>query len=170
MSVAGDGTAGRESFSAVAEIIGRLRDNEYYREAMVHHEYLPPRPAGFARLDPGLPEPLPAALGRLGAARLWSHQVEAIAALRRGEHVLVATPTASGKTLIYNLPVLNPAWPTPRPGRCTFTRSRPWSRTSSASCASWRSRRERTARCGRKSTMATPAPTAARKSWPTCPT
>ncbi len=57
--------------------------------------------------------PLPAALGasvrqvlaHLGIDRLYSHQIEALKALGQGKHIVTATPTASGKTLIYNIPV-----------------------------------------------------------------
>ncbi len=63
---------------------------------------------------PGRTEPLPAALDpriralleRKGFDSLYEHQVRAITAALAGEDVLVATPTASGKTLAYTLPVL----------------------------------------------------------------
>ncbi len=42
-----------------------------------------------------------------GITRLYTHQVAAIEATRRGEHIAVVTPAASGKTLCYNLPVLD---------------------------------------------------------------
>ena len=42
-----------------------------------------------------------------GIDRLYSHQAEAIEAVQKGKDVVVVTPTASGKTLCYNLPVLN---------------------------------------------------------------
>jgi DEAD/DEAH box helicase domain-containing protein len=42
-----------------------------------------------------------------GIERLYSHQREALDAVARGEDVVVVTPTASGKTLCYNLPVVN---------------------------------------------------------------
>jgi DEAD/DEAH box helicase domain-containing protein len=48
-----------------------------------------------------------AALRSRGIERLYAHQREAVDAARRGEHAVVVTPTASGKTLCYNLPVLN---------------------------------------------------------------
>ncbi len=41
-------------------------------------------------------------LRHLGIERLYTHQIEAIEAIRRGQHVVISTPTASGKTLIYN--------------------------------------------------------------------
>lgn len=53
-----------------------------------------------------VPEPLRLALRARGIEQLYSHQAQAIDAVARGEHVVVSTPTASGKTLIYNLPVL----------------------------------------------------------------
>ena len=47
------------------------------------------------------------ALAGLGIASLYEHQAEAFAAARRGEHLIVTTGTASGKTLAFNLPVLD---------------------------------------------------------------
>ncbi|MGQ9646051.1 MAG: DEAD/DEAH box helicase [Thermodesulfobacteriota bacterium] len=47
------------------------------------------------------------ALESEGIERLYSHQAEAIEAIQNGRDVVVVTPTASGKTLCYNLPVLN---------------------------------------------------------------
>ncbi|MDQ6691572.1 MAG: DEAD/DEAH box helicase [Candidatus Dormibacteraeota bacterium] len=67
---------------------------------------LPAVLAEFAPLPPGLPEPLARVLRERGLDRLYSHQAEALAAAREGRHVVVVTPTASGKTLCYNLPVL----------------------------------------------------------------
>jgi DEAD/DEAH box helicase domain-containing protein len=47
-----------------------------------------------------------ARLNGLGIERFWSHQAEAINAARRGEHVVVATSTASGKSLCYHVPTI----------------------------------------------------------------
>ena len=49
---------------------------------------------------------MPAALGRHGVNRLYTHQAECFAASQAGEDYVVVTPTASGKTLCFNLPVL----------------------------------------------------------------
>jgi DEAD/DEAH box helicase domain-containing protein len=62
--------------------------------------------ANFASLPGDLKPDLVAALATRGIERLYSHQAEAYAAVRRGRHLVVVTPTASGKTLCYNLPVL----------------------------------------------------------------
>ena len=51
-------------------------------------------------------EALDKAIRTFGPKGLYSHQAEAIELVRKGKNVLVATPTASGKTLIFNLPVL----------------------------------------------------------------
>ncbi len=63
------------------------------------------RPAQLTPLPP-LPDPLPAALTRRGIHALYSHQFAAFESARRGENVVLATGTASGKTLAYNLPVI----------------------------------------------------------------
>ncbi len=60
----------------------------------------------FAPLPLDLRPDLVAALGRRGIQRLYSHQADAYRAVRQGRHLVVVTPTASGKTLCYNLPVL----------------------------------------------------------------
>lgn len=65
---------------------------------------LPGQSARFA--DYPLPEPLARALARQGVERLWSHQVEGLEALASGRNALVTTPTASGKSLVFHLPVL----------------------------------------------------------------
>src|SRR6266545_4847164 len=67
---------------------------------------IPASPAVYAALPAELRPELAAALNRRGIERLYSHQAEAFDAVRRGRHLVVVTPTASGKTLCYNLPVL----------------------------------------------------------------
>ena len=67
---------------------------------------IPAAAANFGPLPADLHPELVAALGRRGIERLYSHQAEAYDAVRRGMHLVVVTPTASGKTLCYNLPVL----------------------------------------------------------------
>jgi DEAD/DEAH box helicase domain-containing protein len=67
---------------------------------------VPAAAATFAPLPSDLRPELVAALRRRGVERLYSHQAEAYAAVRAGRHLVVVTPTASGKTLCYNLPVL----------------------------------------------------------------
>ena len=72
--------------------------------------YLTTEPARSARTVPLSDELHPAvraALARQGIDALYAHQAEAWAASRAGGHVIVTTGTASGKTLAFNLPVLD---------------------------------------------------------------
>ena len=62
--------------------------------------------AQFLPLPADLRPELAQALARRGIERMYSHQGESYDAVRRGRHLVVVTPTASGKTLCYNLPVL----------------------------------------------------------------
>ena len=73
---------------------------------IVHVETLPPRQADYGLLPLSLPPLLQKALGFMGISQLYAHQVEAIERVRRGENIVVATATSSGKTLCYNLPVI----------------------------------------------------------------
>ncbi|RPH89270.1 MAG: DEAD/DEAH box helicase, partial [Desulfobacteraceae bacterium] len=75
-------------------------------EGIVHHQIIPARPAQFDRLSFPLPGMLSQALEQKGLHRFYSHQVEALEAIHQGRHTIVATPTASGKTLIYFLACL----------------------------------------------------------------
>mgnify|MGYP000342015679 CR=1 FL=1 len=67
----------------------------------------PARPGDFADVPEWILPPLRLALQKRGVSRLYSHQAEAIGLIAGGKNVVVVTPTASGKTLCYNLPVLN---------------------------------------------------------------
>ncbi len=66
----------------------------------------PARAGRYADLPAELPESVLHALHARGIHQLYSHQLEAWEATQRREHVVVVTPTASGKTLCYTLPVL----------------------------------------------------------------
>ncbi len=90
----------------LAKFVHTLRESGVYQDILVHYHYEEPQAVRHYPGDPGLPLPLIAALRRLGISRLYCHQGEALEMVRQGRHVLVATPTASGKTLIYNLPVV----------------------------------------------------------------
>ena len=69
---------------------------------LVHHRVIPPRLAVAGDLDRPLPVEIEHCIPESG---LWSHQAEAINLIRAGESVVVATGTASGKSLCYQLPI-----------------------------------------------------------------
>jgi len=75
-------------------------------DAIRHVEHIPAREARYAELEPPLAPPLLEALRHLGIERLYSHQAEYVAAARQGQNVVAVTPTASGKTYCFLLPVL----------------------------------------------------------------
>ena len=89
----------------LSQFIQTLRGHRDFGSAYVYHRYLPPHEALFGE-DPGLPGELIDLLKQDGITHLFRHQADALQALRKGGNLLVATATASGKSLIYNLSVL----------------------------------------------------------------
>jgi hypothetical protein len=89
-------------------VLEALQREAFYKDQIVHVERLPGRSAVFADLaPPALPEVLQQRLlEATGVTKLYRHQARAIDALRQGRHAVVSTSTASGKSIIYNIPVL----------------------------------------------------------------
>jgi DEAD/DEAH box helicase domain-containing protein len=77
-----------------------------YRQQVVHIERIPSQGAIFGKLDNPLHPSLRASLESLGIPALYSHQAKALNAIRAGRNVIIATPSASGKTLCYHLATL----------------------------------------------------------------
>ncbi|MDQ4131225.1 MAG: DEAD/DEAH box helicase, partial [Actinomycetota bacterium] len=73
---------------------------------LVHLERLPARPGRFVDLPQDMPVEVRSRLELFGVDRLYGHQARCLELARSGRHVIVATGTASGKTLCYQLPVL----------------------------------------------------------------
>jgi DEAD/DEAH box helicase domain-containing protein len=88
-------------------LLSRLRRDPVWREHIVHWEVIDSTLGRYddfpATLHPGLTR----ALTERGLKRLYDHQKAAFDAAVEGEGFIAATPTASGKTLCYNLPVLD---------------------------------------------------------------
>jgi DEAD/DEAH box helicase domain-containing protein len=93
----------------VAALIERMRSRADYAGQLTHVEVLPERPGKFAEPGAPLPDNLTRLLGARGVECLYSHQCEALEAARAGHDFVVTTGTASGKTLCYNLPILEAA-------------------------------------------------------------
>ena len=73
---------------------------------VIHHEILPARAGAFVALPDWLDPRIRIGLATRGIERLYTHQADAIEAVRAGQDVVVVTPTASGKTLCYTIPTL----------------------------------------------------------------
>ena len=86
-------------------LVGRLKQR--YAGRVTGELRLPATAGAFEPLPTPLHERLRTALQARGIERLYTHQVAAYDQLRAGRHIVIATPTASGKTLCYNLPVLD---------------------------------------------------------------
>ncbi len=89
--------------------IGRLKGLDFFGGQVQHVEALPVRPAKFADVPGGLHPAVREALAADGIGQLYCHQAEAIGKVRQGRHVVVVTGTASGKTLCYNIPIVEAA-------------------------------------------------------------
>jgi DEAD/DEAH box helicase domain-containing protein len=77
-----------------------------YADRITGRFTIPGREGRYAELPHDLPPKLTSALRARGVERLYSHQAQAWASVRAGQHTVVVTPTASGKTLCYTLPVV----------------------------------------------------------------
>ncbi len=84
-----------------------LKRAPWYRKQIVHVEKIPPRQASSSRLQAPLHPAIQSSIESKGLSPLYSHQAEAINALKSGDNVIVATPAASGKSLCYHLVVLD---------------------------------------------------------------
>ena len=90
----------------VERFLERLKNSADYKGQIVHVEVLPPRPARTRQPQEPIHPVVARALEKLGIDSLYTHQADAVDAVRRGEHVVVVTGTASGKTLCYTIPIL----------------------------------------------------------------
>ena len=85
-------------------LAARLRSQ--YASRITGDLVVPARDGQYMALPDGLDARLTAALAGRGVERLYTHQAAAWESVQAGRHTVIVTPTASGKTLCYNLPVL----------------------------------------------------------------
>ncbi|HEY3999620.1 MAG TPA: DEAD/DEAH box helicase [Candidatus Xenobia bacterium] len=90
----------------LVEALGAFLDRGRANGCITHVETLPPRPARHRAWPEGVPAPVREAYARRGIDQPYGHQSQAIESVLAGRHTVVVTPTASGKTLCYNAPVL----------------------------------------------------------------
>jgi DEAD/DEAH box helicase domain-containing protein len=91
----------------LAQLLSRLRADDRFLANVTRWEVLPAQDGQFADWPEGLDPRLVAAMRVRGIERLYSHQAAAVEHALAGRSVVVPTPTASGKTLCYNLPVFD---------------------------------------------------------------
>jgi DEAD/DEAH box helicase domain-containing protein len=89
---------------SISDFIESLEKNKRFNCQIAAVKHIPPMKPRYGRIS--LSEQLRDVLKKKGIELFYSHQVEAINLIRKGENVVVMTPTASGKSLIYNIPVI----------------------------------------------------------------
>jgi len=110
MAVRRVGPAAKSEESAIARVnavLDGFAARDYNHEVLTAVRRFPARVAEFADWPEWVNAELRAAYASKGIARPYSHQAEAAEAVHAGKNVVIVTPTASGKTLCYNLPVIN---------------------------------------------------------------
>ncbi len=88
------------------QLLEKLRSNPVFMENVTAWRTIPPRAAQYAPWPEEIDSRLPQALACHGIGQLYTHQAACFQAAQAGQDFVVVTPTASGKTLCYNLPVL----------------------------------------------------------------
>ncbi len=91
----------------IEQLIGYLKSHEPFIKQVSFWMKTESTEGSFAPFPDGADERLVGEYKKMGIERLYSHQRDSFDAVERGDDIVVVTPTASGKTLCYNLPVLN---------------------------------------------------------------
>jgi DEAD/DEAH box helicase domain-containing protein len=92
---------------SVRDVIEEIVSHRSTRHCVSAVKHIEPRPAVYAPFPSGLLPETVSAIKEKGMERLYLHQARAMELALKGENVVVVTPTASGKTLCYNAPVLD---------------------------------------------------------------
>ncbi len=95
------------ALTRVHEVLDGFAARDYNGEILTAIRHFPAREAQWADFPAWVHPDLAAAYAAKGIRRLYTHQAAAAEAVHAGKNVVIVTPTASGKTLCYNLPVLN---------------------------------------------------------------
>jgi DEAD/DEAH box helicase domain-containing protein len=98
---------------SLEQVLEQIEQDAQLASRITHWQHLPPQPARFGDFPADIDPRLIQALRQGGIEQPYTHQATALTAVLRGQNGVVVTPTASGKTLCYNLPVLNAILPDP---------------------------------------------------------
>jgi DEAD/DEAH box helicase domain-containing protein len=91
---------------SLSEWLARTEADWRFRENATSIKHIPASEGTFGQFPPWVNPLLQKVLAKRGITRLYSHQARAVELVRQGRDVVLVTPTASGKTLCYNIPVL----------------------------------------------------------------
>ncbi|NOU96946.1 DEAD/DEAH box helicase [Paenibacillus sp. LMG 31456] len=92
--------------ASIDEMIDLVKDTPELMSQVTYWRTIPPRDPLYESFPEGIHPLIKAALLEKGIDRLYTHQAESFREVLAGRHLVTVTPTASGKTLCYNLPVL----------------------------------------------------------------
>ena len=95
------------SVTRVHRVLDAFASRDVNGEVLTAVHHIPAREAQWADFPAWINPELVSAYIAKGIRRLYTHQAAAVEAVHTGKNVVIVTPTASGKTLCYNLPVLN---------------------------------------------------------------
>lgn len=93
--------------SSMEEVLAFIRETPEIAANITHWHTIEAREPVYANFPESMHPELQEALRMKGIEQLYSHQADTFLAAARGHHTVTVTPTASGKTLCYNLPVLD---------------------------------------------------------------
>jgi DEAD/DEAH box helicase domain-containing protein len=97
----------RTSVVRVSQVLDTLASRDHQGDVLTAVRHYPARNAEWADFPSWIHDDLHAAYSAKGIRKLYTHQASAAEAVHAGKNVVIVTPTASGKTLCYNLPVLD---------------------------------------------------------------
>ena len=97
----------RASLDVIHEALNEIAARDRAGEVLTAVHRIPAREAQFAAMPSWAAPELAAVYRAKGVEQLYTHQASAVELVHAGKNAVVVTPTASGKTLCYNLPVLN---------------------------------------------------------------
>jgi len=95
-----------EKTTRISDFLTNIQTSDGYRGQIVHIEHLPPKEPAYREPNTAISPTVKKALETMGITSLYSHQAEAVDLISAGRNTAIVTSTASGKTICYNIPVL----------------------------------------------------------------
>ncbi|MCL2615747.1 MAG: DEAD/DEAH box helicase, partial [Dehalococcoidia bacterium] len=93
----------------ISNFITHLKRQSFYKGQIVHNQEIKAREARYGELEMPLSPVLQQVLSQHRLGPLYTHQTQAINLIRTAKNVIVSTSSASGKSMCYNLPVMQTA-------------------------------------------------------------